>query len=137
MALRQSGAANLLVELQRVREVAIRVEIAEALDDVLRQVQHLAHLAHGAAAAVGDDVRDLGAMKALAAGHASDSQQKRVLEWLIQICQTYENPYRPGGRSAERASQFACGKQFIGQQIVKLINMPMAGAESSEQGEQG
>ena len=43
----------------------------------------------------------------------------------------------PGGRSAERASQFACGKQFIGQQIVKLINMPMAGAESSEQGEQG
>lgn len=83
------------------------------------------------------DVRDLGAMKALAAGHASDSQQKRVLEWLIQICQTYENPYRPGGRSAERASQFACGKQFIGQQIVKLINMPMAGAESSEQGEQG
>lgn len=83
------------------------------------------------------DLRDLVAFRALRAGHADSQQQARVLEWLIQICGTYENPYRPGGRGAERASQFASGKQFIGQQIVKLLNMPIAGAENSEQGEQG
>lgn len=84
------------------------------------------------------DKRDLMALKALKAGHADETQQRRVLEWIVMaVCGTYENPYRPGGRSAERASQFAAGKQFIGQQIVKLINMPLAGSEDSEQGEQG
>jgi len=70
-----------------------------------------------------DDTR---ALKSLASGTASDSQQKRALNWIIhQACGTYDQPFRPG-EGGDRDTVFACAKQFVGQQIVKHINMPMA-----------
>lgn len=80
------------------------------------------------------DESDIAAFRALREGRAEPHQQTRCLEWLIYACGTGEQPFRPGGADGERATGFACGKQFIGQQILKLINMPMSGQADSEQG---
>ena len=79
------------------------------------------------------DNADVAAMKALRDGIADGYQQKLALEWIIYICGTYENPFRSGIDGA-RASDFASGKQMVGQSIVKLINLP---AKNHDQGEQG
>lgn len=63
------------------------------------------------------------AIKALAAGKANEGQQKRALDWIIKsVCGTYDQPFRPG-EGGDRDTVFACAKQFVGQQIVKHINM--------------
>lgn len=80
------------------------------------------------------DKADIAAMKALREGRAEPYQQQLALEWIVYACGTYENPFRPGGTDGTRASDFAAGKQTIGQQIVKLINLPAADAEQGEQG---
>lgn len=79
------------------------------------------------------DRADIAAFRALKDGRAEPYQQQLCLEWLVMACGTYETPWRPGLDGA-RSTDFAAGKQFIGHQIVKLINMPM---KNDEQGEQG
>lgn len=65
---------------------------------------------------------DVYAMKALAAGSASESQQKRALNWILnQCCGVPDNTYYP---ESERDTVFASGKRFVGLEIVALINMP-------------
>lgn len=67
------------------------------------------------------DEGDTYAIKALAAGVANEGQQKRALKWIIEnLCGTYDQPYRPDG---DRDTVFACAKMFVGQQIVKQINV--------------
>lgn len=69
------------------------------------------------------DGADTAAIKALAAGTADQWQQQRALNWIINsVCGTYDQPFRPGAEG-QRDTDFACGKQFVGQQIVKHINM--------------
>jgi hypothetical protein len=80
------------------------------------------------------DKADVAAFRAFREGRAEPYQQQLVLEWLIYACGTYENPWRSGGDEGARSSDFAAGKQFIGQQIVKMINMPMKNEERGEQG---
>lgn len=80
------------------------------------------------------DKADLSAFKALREGRAEPYQQQLCLEWMVYICGTYETPYRSGADDAARATSFALAKQWVGQQIVKMVNMPMI---SDEQGEQG
>ena len=61
------------------------------------------------------------ALKGLLAGEADSGQQGLALRWIInQLCATYDFPYRP---DSERDTNIALGKQFVGQQIVALINM--------------
>lgn len=68
------------------------------------------------------------AIKALASGNASEGQQKRALEWIVKIvCGTYDQPYRPG-EDGRRETDFACAKMFVGQQIIKQINLVAAPA---------
>lgn len=63
------------------------------------------------------------AFKALAAGVANEGQQARCLDFIInRIAGTYDLPFRPGAAEGERATCFAAGKQFVGQQIVRLVN---------------
>jgi hypothetical protein len=69
------------------------------------------------------DEADTYAIKALAAGVANEGQQKRALKWIIEtLCGTYDQPYRPGAEG-DRDTVFACAKMFVGQQIVKHINV--------------
>lgn len=64
---------------------------------------------------------DVVALKALQAGTADADQQKRVLDWIInKACATYDFPYRP---VSDRDTNLALGRMFVGQQIVKLLNM--------------
>lgn len=79
------------------------------------------------------DSADVAAIKALRDGRAEPYQQQLALEWIIYICGTYENPFRPGVDGA-RATDLASGKQMIGQSIVKLINLPSKDALQGEQG---
>lgn len=67
------------------------------------------------------DSYDVYALKALAAGSASESQQKRALNWILNYCcGVPDNTYYP---DSERDSIFASGKRFVGLEIVALINM--------------
>lgn len=79
------------------------------------------------------DAADIAAVKALAEGRAEPYQQQLALEWLVYIAGTYENAFRPGQDGA-RDTDFAAGKAWVGQQLVKLINMPMRDAAQGEQG---
>jgi hypothetical protein len=64
---------------------------------------------------------DVFALKALAAGVASEGQQKRALEWILKVaCGIGDNTYYP---NSERDTTFAEGKRFVGLEIVALINM--------------
>jgi hypothetical protein len=63
---------------------------------------------------------DIRAMRALAAGVASDTQQKRALNWIVNdAAGYYDLSFRPGPDGA-RATDFAEGKRSVGAQIVKL-----------------
>ena len=61
------------------------------------------------------------ALKALADGTASESQQKRLLDWWINAaCGTYDMSFRPG-EDGDRETVFAEGRRFVGLQTVKLL----------------
>lgn len=67
---------------------------------------------------------DAWALKALAAGKANESQQRRALSFVIErLAGTYDVSFRP---DSARATDFAEGKRFVGLQLVKLLNMPPA-----------
>ena len=63
---------------------------------------------------------DATAMQALANGVANDGQQKRALDWILK-----EACGLPvwGYRESQRETDIALGRQFVGQQIVGLINV--------------
>ena len=64
------------------------------------------------------------AFKSLEAGSASPEQQKFVLDFLIKIgCRTYDTDWFP----EERVSCFAAGRRFVGQQIVRMLNLNVGG----------
>lgn len=72
------------------------------------------------------ELADATAVKALAAGTADMEQQKRALAWIINKgAGTYDISYRPG-TDGQRDTDFALGRAFVGQQIVKLINVPLS-----------
>jgi len=60
------------------------------------------------------------AFKSLEQGAASPEQQKLLLDFLIRIgCRTYDTDWFP----EERTSCFAAGRRYVGQQIVRMINL--------------
>lgn len=66
---------------------------------------------------------DATAFIALANGTATDFQQKRIVDLVVnRMCETYGLSYRPGGNEGDRETAFAEGRRFVGLQIVKLIN---------------
>lgn len=65
---------------------------------------------------------DAYALRALSRGNASEPQQQRALKWILDAARTYDQPYRP---SSPYDTAFACGMQFVGQEIVKLLNVKL------------
>ena len=75
---------------------------------------------------------DAKALQQMAIGEATPEQQKRALKWIVeQAAATYDQPFRPGDNGE---TQFACGRMFVGQQIVKLVKVDLL-ALQRKQGE--
>lgn len=75
---------------------------------------------------------DAGAIQALARGDASEDQQRRALEWIInRACATYDMSFHPEG---DRATCFAEGKRFVGNQIIKMMKINLAKMRSAHGG---
>jgi hypothetical protein len=64
-------------------------------------------------------------IKAMQRGEATPDMQKWLLRWIIyDVCDTYGNAYRPG--SNDRDTNLALGKQFVGHQMLKHLNINLA-----------
>jgi hypothetical protein len=64
------------------------------------------------------------ALTNLAAGNASEAQQKLALDWILTAAaRTYDLAFRPGGQDGERTTSFAAGMQHVGQQIVRAMKL--------------
>lgn len=64
---------------------------------------------------------DVFAIQALAEGAATEDQQKRALNWIINdCCKTYDISYRPGKPDD---TVFAEGKRYVGTQLVMMTKL--------------
>lgn len=64
------------------------------------------------------------AIQNMAAGKASEAQQKAVLDWLINVaCQTYEEPFTPDNA---RVTDYVLGRRSVGLAIVKHLHLNIA-----------
>lgn len=64
------------------------------------------------------------AVKAVAAGNASPSQQQACMNWIIHhAAGTYDETFVPGQSDA---SDYLAGRRNVGLQLVKLINVPIS-----------
>lgn len=69
------------------------------------------------------ELPDVVAFQALQRGDATEDQQKRALNYLIQtLCGTYDLQFHPGPEG-DRDTCFAAGKRFVGLQIVKFLHL--------------
>ena len=76
------------------------------------------------------EVADVASIKALVAGTATEHQQKRALNWIIEhVCKTYDMSYFP---ASDRDTAFAEGKRFVGNQIVKMIKLDIEKIKRAE-----
>lgn len=63
-------------------------------------------------------------IKAMVTGHASEHQQKKVINWLVNIAAgTYEQTWRLDRDGGARSSDFAAGRRAVGLAIVREINI--------------
>jgi len=63
---------------------------------------------------------DATAFQALQKGEASEAQQKRALDWIInKAAGTYDMDYRQDARD----HAFVSGRRFVGLQVVKMLKL--------------
>lgn len=75
------------------------------------------------------------ALRAIQGGTADAEQQKRALRWVIEkACNTYDMHFYPG--DSGRNTDFALGRAFAGQQIVKLLNINLKLVRRKHESEQ-
>jgi len=68
---------------------------------------------------------DVNAMKALRHGTATPDQQIRAMEFILEVISARNDmSFRPGPGGG-RESDFAEGRRFVGNQIVKLANLQL------------
>lgn len=64
------------------------------------------------------------AVKAVAAGNATPSQQMACMNWIItQAASTYDETFVPGSPDA---SDYLAGRRNVGLQLVKLVNVSIS-----------
>ena len=79
------------------------------------------------------ELADATAIKALFAGTANADQQKRGMTWIVRTVSGYhDEAFRPGGIEGERETIYALGKQFVGRQVVKLVNADLTNLRRSD-----
>lgn len=81
------------------------------------------------------ELADASALQALARGDADGPTQKRAIKWIIEnACGTYDMSFRPGGEDGRRDTDFAEGRRFAGNQIVKLLKANLGVLRRTENG---
>jgi hypothetical protein len=69
------------------------------------------------------DIADIRAIQAVTAGTATPEQQQRALDWIVvKAAATYDNGFIAEDAYG-RIAAFVDGRQFVGQQIVKLMKL--------------
>jgi hypothetical protein len=79
------------------------------------------------------DDYDLASIQACANGTADSGQQVRALQWIVFAAGagTFDWAYVPGDPVA---TNIALGKQRVGKEVLKLVNLKAQGDDSGEQG---
>lgn len=73
------------------------------------------------------ELADVSALQALEKGTANADQQRRALAWIVNVAAARdEMSYRPGAEDGRRDTDFAEGRRFVGNQVVKLLRLPLA-----------
>lgn len=82
-------------------------------------------------------VQDIGALKALAQGIASEGQQKRALRWILdKACGRLDGtPFRSDADGGERETSFDLGRRFVADQIVKMVEFDNGAMEALKHGD--
>jgi hypothetical protein len=63
------------------------------------------------------------AIRSFASGTANEGQQRTAYEWIVGIAAgVNEMTFHPGGPEGDRASAFAEGRRFVGNQIRKMLS---------------
>lgn len=63
------------------------------------------------------------AIQALFSGNANPDQQRTAVKWILDgACNLYDLSFRPG-EAGRRDTDFAEGRRFVGQQMVKLSKL--------------
>lgn len=69
------------------------------------------------------DPGDVSAIQACLDGVAEGYQQKRAMKWIIErAAGTYDQSFRPGP-DGQRDTDFAEGRRFVGNSIIKLSRL--------------
>jgi len=69
---------------------------------------------------------DVSALQAMRRGEANADQQTRAMEFILNtVCDRNGMSFRPGP-DGDRETAFAEGRRFVGNQIVKLTNIPLS-----------
>lgn len=64
------------------------------------------------------------AIKGVATGTADAGQQSIFMKWLVWDCaKTYEMSFRAEGPHPQKDQDFAEGKRFVGNSLIRVINM--------------
>lgn len=70
---------------------------------------------------------DVAALQAMWRGEATPDQQTRAMEYIVgKVSDRNGMSFRPGGAEGARETDFAEGRRFVGNQILKLINIPLS-----------
>lgn len=72
---------------------------------------------------------DISAIQALQRGSATADQQKRALDYIINLAGTYDLSYRPDN---PRDTDFAEGKRYVGLQLVKALHINLAAIKQAK-----
>ncbi len=75
-------------------------------------------------------VEDVYAVQAIAAGRAGQAEQLRFWAFLQRFTGTGRMTFYPGGEDGRRATDFAEGMRFVGDQMRRLNNLKPAVADS-------
>lgn len=71
---------------------------------------------------------DVTAIQLLERGECPAELQKRALAWIVNVvCATYDQSYRP---ASTRDTDFAEGKRWVGNTIVKMLKLSAAKVRS-------
>ncbi|MDM9629536.1 hypothetical protein QTL95_26995 [Rhizobium sp. S152] len=68
---------------------------------------------------------DCASLQALAAGVATEEQQKRAFGAILHICGVNDLEFLPDEHGGERDSAFKSGKRHVGLQLRKLVSFPL------------